>query len=91
MTKGLIDDKPAISPARQRCKRCPFCGSVPYIDLGKRGNCQLHGEPYQSVIVHCKNTSCAARPSITAGDIYNGGKPKAEDEAIALWNRRNDQ
>lgn len=81
---------PVISPMRQKCKTCPFCGSIPYIGLGKQGSCQLHGEPFQSVIVHCKSPVCYARPSISGGDIYNGGKEKAELEAIKIWNRRAD-
>ncbi len=88
MSNDLTIGMPAISAARQKCKPCPFCGNIPFIDLGKRGNCQLHGEPFQSVIVHCKKSDCAAKPSVQAGDIYNGGKEKAENEAIGVWNRR---
>lgn len=77
-----------LSANRQKCKPCPFCGSIPYIDLGKRGTCQLHGEPFQSVLIHCKKHECPAHPSIAAGDIYNGGKELAEDEAIEKWNTR---
>lgn len=84
---NTIEDKP-LSVARQKCKSCPFCGYAPYVDLGKKGSCQLHGEPFQSVRVYCKNHDCAAKPNIFAGDIYNVGKDKAEDEAISLWNRR---
>lgn len=77
-----------ISATRQKCKPCPFCGFLPYVDLGKKGSCQLHGEPFQSVLVHCKKQECPAKPSIQAGDIYDGGKDKAEEEAVAKWNRR---
>ena len=86
---GDVDDKPkSISDARKRCLPCPFCGDTPYIDLGKRGTCQLHGEPFQSVIIHCKKHECPAKPSISAGDIYNGGKAQAENDAIKKWNKR---
>ena len=84
---NLIDGKP-VSPMRQKCKPCPFCGSIPYIDQGKLNHCQLHGEPMQSIIVHCKKHECAAKPSVSAGDIHNGGLVKAQEEAITLWNRR---
>lgn len=86
-TTSLIEQKP-ISSARQKCKICPFCGSIPFVEQGKKGNCQLHGEPFQAVVVHCKKHECPAKPRISAGDIFNGGYEKAADEAISLWNRR---
>ena len=58
------------------------------MDLGKQGSCQLHGEPFQAIQIHCKKHECPAKPRVSAGDIFNGGRPKAEDEAIALWNKR---
>ena len=83
-----MDEVKPISAARMKCKPCPFCGSIPFIDRGKQGSCQLHGEPFQAVLIHCKKHECAARPKIEAGDIYNGGWEKAEAEAIERWNRR---
>lgn len=67
---------------------CPFCGSNPHISLGKKGSCQLHGEPFQSVRIHCDKRECLFKPSIQAGDIFNGGKEKATEEAAKLWNTR---
>lgn len=67
---------------------CPFCRSIPKVDLGRKGYCQLHGDPYQPVIVSCSNRECAASACVSAGDIYNGGEPKARLEAIAIWNKR---
>jgi len=67
---------------------CPFCGRVPIVHLGKKGHCQLHGDPYQAVVVACRTSDCSAKPSVAAGDLYNGGEAKAKKEAIALWNRR---
>lgn len=61
-----------ISAARKKCKPCPFCGDIPFIDLGKQGSCQLHGETFQAVIAHCKKHECHAKPRVQAGDIYNG-------------------
>ena len=69
-------------------KECPFCGSKPFIELGKRGSCQLHGEPYQAIVIRCKKHECPAKPRIEAGDIYNGGEGKAKNEAANIWNTR---
>lgn len=68
--------------------QCPFCGSRPRIELGKRGSCQLHGEPFQSVLIRCAKYECPCKPKCEAGDIFNGGKELAEKEAIAKWNNR---
>lgn len=67
---------------------CPFCGNAPFVVLGKRGNCQLHGEPFQAVVIRCKKHDCPAKPLVSAGDIYNGGEQKARGEAAKVWNRR---
>ncbi len=67
---------------------CPFCGKAPRICLGKKGHCQLHGDPYQAIEVYCFENYCPAKPKVAAGDVYNGGEGKAREEAIALWNRR---
>jgi hypothetical protein len=67
---------------------CPFCGSKPFVEQGKRGSCQLHGEPFQSVVIRCKKQECPAKPLIQAGDIFNGGYEKAKAEAVAIWNTR---
>lgn len=72
----------------QTLKPCPFCLSKPSIETGKLYHCQLHGEPSQAIVIRCKNNSCFARPSIQAGDIYNGGKNKAQLQAIKKWNTR---
>ena len=90
MTNEKPDDVKPISALRQRCKTCPYCGSIPYVDLGKQGSCQLHGEPFQAVLIHCKNYKCPAKPRVEAGDIYNGGNEKAWAKAIQLWNTRAD-
>jgi hypothetical protein len=58
----------------------------PVTGLAKHHHCQLHGEPSQAVIVRCKTVLCPAKPCVAAGDIYNGGKEKARNEAIAKWN-----
>ncbi len=42
----------------------------------------------QSVTIFCKWDKCPAQPKISAGNIFNGGKPKAIQEAIAIWNTR---
>lgn len=67
---------------------CPFCNSQPFIEDGKRGSCQLHGEPFQPIIIRCKKHECHAKPSISWGDIYNGGRLKAIQEAAQKWNKR---
>ena len=56
--------------------------------LGKKGHCQLHGDPYQAIEVYCFENYCPAKPKVAAGDVYNGGESKAREEAINLWNRR---
>jgi len=67
---------------------CPFCGSLPRVELGKKGSCQLHGEPFQPVIVRCADHDCFANPKVQAGDIFNGGEVEARKTAINKWNRR---
>lgn len=66
---------------------CPFCGGKPRVDLAKKIFCQLHGEPSQAVRVYCYH-DCPSRPSVEAGDTFNGGEAKARAVAIAAWNRR---
>lgn len=66
---------------------CPFCGGKPRVDLAKKTFCQLHGEPSQAVRVYCYH-DCPSRPSVEAGDTFNGGEAKARAVAIAAWNRR---
>lgn len=68
-------------------KPCPFCGGMPRVDLDKVTYCQLHGDPSQSVRVYCYH-ECPSRPSVSAGDAYNGGEARARAEAIAAWNTR---
>ena len=68
---------------------CKCCGSRPFIDKGKRGSCQLHGEPFQAILIVCKKRECAAKPKVEGGDIFNGGEQKAKLEAIDKWNRVN--
>ena len=65
---------------------CPFCKQKPRVSRGTKGSCQLHGDPYQAMRVVCETRTCPARPQVQAGDIYNGGEPKARLEAITLWN-----
>ena len=77
----MTDQKPAPLP-------CPFCGSKPIVELGKLTSCQLHGEPSQAVVIRCKSNECRAKPSVSAGDKYNGGEAKARGEAITVWNKR---
>jgi phage terminase large subunit GpA-like protein len=67
---------------------CPFCGGAPRMDLAKKTYCQLHGEPAQAVRVYCYHSGCDARPSVSAGDVFNGGEVRARAEAIERWNRR---
>ncbi len=67
---------------------CPFCGSTPKIRHGKLGHCQLHGDPFQDIIVKCCNHNCVASPSVKAGDIYNGGLDLARKKAVEKWNIR---
>ncbi len=78
----MTDNKPTHE---DELKACPFCGRKPIIGLGKKQGCQLHGEPMQSVTVSC---SCEFHPAVHTGDINNGGKFKAQQEAIAKWNTR---
>lgn len=67
---------------------CPFCGGKPVVQDGKKGHCQLHGDPFQGMRIYCKTNGCPAHAGLERGDIYNGGKEKAREEAIAAWNRR---
>jgi hypothetical protein len=69
-------------------KTCSFCGSTPVFELGKRENCQLHGEPYQPMIIKCKNHQCFVKPSTTGGDIFNGGETEARKQVAKQWNKR---
>lgn len=79
------DEEMKSDQTRKAALDCPFCGKKPIIGLGKKEGCSLHGEPMQSVTVSC---SCEFHPSISAGDIYNGGKFEAQQEAITRWNKR---
>jgi hypothetical protein len=72
-------------------KLCPFCGSKPKIKLGKKGHCQLHGDPYQGVVIYCDNHECKIKCGVEAGDIYNGGETKAREEVKKIWNTRNEK
>lgn len=67
---------------------CPFCGARPIIREGKKGYCQLHGEPNQGIKVFCPTSGCGAAAGVEAGDIYDNGVDKAKSEAVASWNRR---
>ena len=67
---------------------CPFCGGRPRVDLAKKTFCQLHGEPSQQVTVYCYHADCVSKPSVSAGDVFNGGEAQAREKAIAAWNRR---
>ncbi len=49
---------------------CPFCGSRAVIELGKRESCQLHGEPFQGVVIRCKKHECFAKPKIEADKLF---------------------
>jgi hypothetical protein len=55
--------------------------------LGKKGSCQLHGEPMQSVTLACR-MGCRVRPSVSGGDIFNGGESQARNEVARIWNTR---
>lgn len=70
----------------EQLKPCPFCGSTPKIELGKKQYCQTHGDPSQEVIVRCPNRYHTV--IVGAGDVYNGGEAKAREEAIERWNTR---
>ena len=67
---------------------CPFCGSNPRIEDGKKAYCQLHGDPSQPVVIRCADGSCPSNPCVKGGNIFNGGRPKAVGEAIRRWNTR---
>lgn len=70
---------------------CPFCGGdKPKIFQGKKGSCQLRGEPYQSIIIKCEKDRCPVKPKVEAGDIYCGGYEQAKRAAVAKWNTRAD-
>lgn len=62
-----------------------FCGRPPIRGMAKKTSCQMHGEPSQAVTLHCR-PDCFARPFVSAGDVYNGGKEKAYQEAEKIWN-----
>ena len=53
---------------------CPFCGAKPHRNMSKVKHDQLHGEPYQDLIVKCPHL-CAS---------MEGG----EGTVIELWNTR---
>lgn len=72
----------------EELKPCPFCGSKPVVEQGKVHYCQLHGDPFQAVIIKCKNSGCPARPKVEDGDIHNGGFHQARDKAASSWNNR---
>ena len=58
---------------------CPFCGGRPRVDLAKKTFCQLHGEPSQQVTVYCYHADCVSKPSVSAGDVFNGGEAQARE------------
>jgi hypothetical protein len=74
--------------ARLEPEPCPFCGRKPRVELGKKGHCSLHGEPFQPALIRCTTTDCPAKPQVQAGDVFNGGLAQATNEAIAKWNTR---
>jgi len=84
MTTQTLNDQ----AAEVLLKSCPFCGSKPVKELGKRGSCQLHGETYQPIVIRCKRQDCPAKPKIEGGDIYNGAEEKAVRAVSKLWNTR---
>lgn len=67
---------------------CPFCDTKPRFKRGLKTSCQLHGEPMQGIVVYCWEHECHAKPSVEAGDIFNGGDEKAKAKAINKWNKR---
>lgn len=69
-------------------KNCPFCGSKPKLFLGKKRSCQLHGNPYQGIIIKCSNPYCIAKDGSEFGDVFDGGEQKARQEAVDKWNTR---
>ena len=73
-----------------KLKKCPFCGGTPIFQHAKLTHCSLHGDPAQEIIIRCNNNDCVAKPSVRAGDIYNGGEQKARNEAVEKWNVRKD-
>jgi len=75
-------------PEPPELRTCPWCGRVPRIQLGKKTNCQLHGDPMQPIVIRCATADCMARPHIETGDVHNGGEDQARAKAIAAWNRR---
>lgn len=86
--QNTLRDATHTTAAGEGLLPCPFCGSKPRVELGKRGSCQLHGEPFQAVLIRCAKHECPAKPSVADGDIFNGGERKARQEAIAAWNTR---
>ena len=67
-------------------KPCPLCDAKPKIYLGKKKYCQLHGDPYQPVIISCTTSTHSIR--VEAGNIYDGGEDLARKEAAKIWNTR---
>lgn len=72
----------------QQLKPCPFCASNPVVENGKTTYCQLDGGPIQPIIIRCKKHECYSRPSVSGGDIHNGGRQKAIEEAARRWDGR---
>ncbi|WP_306127922.1 Lar family restriction alleviation protein [Roseovarius sp. MMSF_3350] len=77
----MTDEAPELLP-------CPFCGVPPRIRLGKKGSCQMHGDPFQPVVIECDYSQCRRVVMVSAGDVYNGGEQKARREAAEAWNTR---
>lgn len=73
---------------RNDLKPCPFCGQLPFWELGKQNSCQLHGEPYQAVVIRCKDVDCWVKPKVEGGDIFNGGEGQARRKVAERWNRQ---
>ena len=71
---------------KEELKSCPFCKGEAKIFLGKLQHCQLHGEPFQYVLIKCKSGYHTCQ--VTGGDVYNGGRELATEEAIKAWNTR---
>lgn len=76
-----------MTPPELLPEPCPVCGRKAIIGEGKKTGCQMHGEPMQAATVSCR-PDCFGRPFVSAGDIYNGGKLKARQEAIKIWNEK---
>ena len=69
-------------------KPCPFCGGKPYLEQSSRAF--VNGEPGRVAFVRC--TNCEARtgkvPLMKYGKTSNS--IEANDEAVELWNRRDE-